>query len=190
MVTGTAPRSEVAGVNREVMGSLPTCEVTFLPCRCVVKMMLGWFIHSYICSFIHFMYNSTIDYMLVHKMICSLWGYLPRSIYVLCIQRIAYYICASYIFINGLGGMGGGGVNYDMRRVVRVSENSGHWSVRWRGLYGCKTACICVGVVSWWFRRWGLNSWSEIETRMAQLFSCHRSCSFIYIGIILSCFTH
>ena len=52
--------------------------------------------------------NSTFDYMLVHMMICSLWGYLPRSIYVLCIQRIAYYICASYIFINGLGGMGGG----------------------------------------------------------------------------------
>ena len=138
----------------------------------------------------YFMHNSTFDYMLVHVMICSLWGYLPRSICVLCIQRIAYYICESYIFINGLGGMGGGGVNYDMRRVVRVSENSGHWSVRWRGLYGCKTACICVGVVSWWFRRWGLNSWSEIETRMAQLFSCHRSCSFIYIGIILSCFTH
>ena len=84
--------------------------------------------------------------MLVHVMICSLWGYLPRSICVLCIQRIAYYICESYIFINGLGGMRGGGwVNSVMGKMVREGVNSRNWSVGTRGLYVRKFTSLSVG---------------------------------------------
>ena len=51
---------------------------------------------------------------------------LPPSVYLCTVHpKDVYYICESYIFINGLGGMRGGGwVNSVMGKMVREGVNS------------------------------------------------------------------
>ena len=63
---------------------------------------------------------------------------------MLCIQRIAYYICVSYIFISGLGGRAGGlgELCYEKRWCVRMrargTDQSGDEA------YICADSLVCM----------------------------------------------